>query len=111
MIKVNSQKDLEAELAKTKSAIALFYSSWCPYCLRFVPVFNEQITTSKFESVIHVVIDDNDNPLWDVYNISAVPTIIYFEEGKVCNRLDGRLGKGLGDEQFTAWLKKEFKQN
>jgi len=111
MIKVNNKKDLDSEIAKTKSAIVLFYSSWCPYCLRFVPVFNEQIVNCKFQSVIHVVIDDDDNPLWDIYNISAVPTIIYFEDGIVCKRLDGRLGRGLGEEQFTAWLKKEFKQN
>ncbi len=110
MIKVNNKKDLDSEIAKTKSAIVLFYSSWCPYCLRFVPVFNEQIVNCKFQNVIHVVIDDDDNPLWDIYNISAVPTIIYFEEGKVCKRLDGRLGMGLGEEQFITWLRKEFKQ-
>ena len=110
MIKVNNKKDLDSEIAKTESAIVLFYSSWCPYCLRFVPVFNEQIVNCKFQNVIHVVIDDDDNPLWDIYNLSAVPTIIYFEEGKVCKRLDGRLGMGLGEEQFITWLRKEFKQ-
>ena len=46
-----------------------------------------------FENVIHVLLDDYDNPLWDDYDIPAVPTIIYFEDGKVCKRLDAQLGQ------------------
>ena len=38
-----------------------------------------------------------------------VPTIIFFEEGKVCKRLDGKLGIGLSEGQFKTWIE-EFKQ-
>ncbi len=109
MIKVDNKRDLDAELAKTKSVLALFYSSWCPYCVRFVPFFNKKTASLSLGSIVHVLLEDNDNPLWDEYGISAVPTIILFEEGKVCRRLDGRLGRGLSEEQFVAWLE-ELKQ-
>ncbi len=68
-----------------------------------------QFSTAKspaygFEKVIHVILEDNDNPLWDEYDIGAVPTVILFEDGKVTKRLDGRLGSGLKEERFLAWL-------
>jgi hypothetical protein len=37
-----------------------------------------------------------------------VPTIIYFEEGKVNKRLDAQLGKGLSETAFKNWIE-EFK--
>jgi thioredoxin 1 len=104
VIKVDNKQDLDTELAKTKRVLALFYASWCPYCMRFVPFFNKKVLGQEFGSVIHVLLDDYDNPLWDDYGVSAVPTAILFEDGKVCNRLDGRLGGGLKEEQFVTWL-------
>ena len=60
------------------------------------------------KSVIHVLLDDYENPLWDDYDIFAVPTIISFEDGKVYKRLDGKLGMGLSEGQFKTWIE-EFK--
>ena len=104
MIKVYNQQDLKAELKKNKTVLALFYSSWCSYCVRFVPTFDKKAVSLCFESVIHVLLDDYDNPLWDNYDISAVPTVILFEEGKVSKRLDGRLGLGLSEGKFKVWI-------
>ena len=109
MVKVDSQQELDIELAKTKSVLALFYASWCPHCMRFVPFFNKKTSGLGFESIVHVLLDNFDNPLWDDYDVSAVPTIILFEEGKVCRRLDGRLGRGISEEQLVTWLE-QFKQ-
>lgn len=108
MKKINSKADLDTQLKENKTVLAVFYSTWCPYCVHFMPSFNEQIGKSKFENVVHVILDDDDNLLWDEYNIIAVPTIIYFKDGKVSNRLDGRLGLGLSGTQLQKWLE-EFK--
>lgn len=71
--------------------------------MRFVPFFEKKTTEGKFK-VIHVLLEDDDNPLWDEYDIPAVPTVILFEEGKIRDRLNARLGTGLKEEQFTNWL-------
>ena len=68
------------------------------------PSSTEKSPTSDKTSVVHVLLDDYDNPLWDDYSIGAVPTIILFEDGEVCSRLDGRLGFGLSGTQFQSWL-------
>jgi len=105
MIKVYNQQGLDAELKKHKTVLALFHSSGCPFCIGFVPTFDKKVAVMSFESVIHVVLDDYDDPMWDDYDIPAVPTIIYFE---VSRRLDAQLGRGLSEEKLNNWLK-EFK--
>jgi thioredoxin 1 len=105
MIEVSNKIDFERQLKKNKKVLALFYASWCPYCKNFLPVFGKN--TSKRDSlmVLYVKIDDYDNPLWEEYSIEAVPAVIFFEAGRVCSRLDARLGCGLNEQQFKQWLK------
>jgi thioredoxin 1 len=104
MIEVSNKRDLERELRKNKRVLTLFYASWCPYCRLFLPVFDKNVSSRGFNLVLRVKVDDYDNPLWDEYSIKAVPTVIFFEEGKISRRLDGRLGYGLSEKQFQDWL-------
>ena len=108
MIKVYTKQDLDSEIKKNKTVLTLFYASWCPYCARFVPNFDKKAASLGFKSVVHVLLDDYNNPLWDDYDIPAVPTIIFFEDDKVCKRLDGKLGTGLSEGEFKTWIE-EFK--
>ena len=105
MIEVDEKEALKEELKKQEKVLALFYASWCPYCTAFVPSFNRKVADFKSGTVIHVLLDDFDNPLWDEFDIEAVPTIIYFERGDIAKRLDGRFGVGLNMAQFEKWLK------
>lgn len=106
MIKVDNCENLNDELRKNERVLAIFYASWCPYCTAFVPTFNKKATSLSVGTVVHVMLDDYDNPLWDDYNIEAVPTVVFFEKGKVITRLDGRFGQGLNEKQLTEWLQK-----
>jgi len=105
MIEVEDKQGLDAELKKNKKVLVLFHASWCSFCRRFVPVFDES-TTNFGGDVMRVLLDDYGNPLWDDYSIGAVPTVILFEEGKVYRRLDGRLSMGLSEKQFKTWIDK-----
>lgn len=104
MIKINNKQDLDLELKKTDSFFVLFYASWCPHCRGFLPIFEKKIASLKMKNVLYVLLDDYDNPLWDYYNISAVPTIILFVDGKICKRIDAKLGVGLSEKKFQTWI-------
>ena len=106
MIEADNKQDLNSLLKKHEKILVLFYASWCPYCNSFVPLFDKKIEDFKVATVIHVLLDDYDNPLWDDYSINAVPTIIYFKKGNVSKRLDGRFGVGLNEKQLNLWLEK-----
>ena len=95
MIEVSDKGDLWSHLQKSKRVLALFYASWCPFCVRFLPIFNKNSSKQDVDLVLRVKVDDYDNPLWNDYSIEAVPTVIFFDEGNISRRLDGRLGYGL----------------
>ena len=67
MIEVDNKQDLNKELKKNGKVLALFYASWCPFCISFVPVFDKKVVNLNVGNVIHVLLDDYDNPLWDDY--------------------------------------------
>jgi thioredoxin-like negative regulator of GroEL len=104
MIEVNNAEELNVILEKTEKVLVLFYATWCPYCVNFVPIFDKKIINYNVGNVIHVLLDDYDNQIWDDFDIEAVPTVISFEKGKVDKRLDGRFGLGLNERQLNVWL-------
>jgi thioredoxin 1 len=106
MLEVDNEADLTKQLEKNKKVLALFYASWCPYCQGFLNAFKANIVNYQFDLVMRVNLDDYDSPLWDDYSVEAVPTLILFENGEVCSRLDGGFGVGLNEKQLKDWLKK-----
>lgn len=106
MNSVDNTRDLESHLSRNHRVLALFFSSWCPFCQEFIPSFNKSTNGRGFGEALHIQVDDYDNPLWDEYSIESVPTVILFEQGQVSKRLDGKLGQGLSEKQLNDWLRK-----
>jgi thioredoxin 1 len=106
MTNINSQSELEIFLSQNKKVVALFYASWCPFCRSFLNIFSKRAQISNSESFVRVQIDDDDNPMWEIFSLQAVPTIIIFENGKLIKRLDCKLGVGLDEELFIKWLQR-----
>jgi thioredoxin-like negative regulator of GroEL len=105
MLEVNNKADLTKQISQYKRVLALFSSSWCPFCQRFAKAFDANVGNCKVDLVLRVNMDDYDSPLWDEYNVDAVPTLILFENGEIKSRLDAGSGTGLNEKQFTSWLK------
>lgn len=86
--------DFDSKVLKSDQKImVLFYATWCPYCSNFKPTFE----SSKIDSIKQMssIIDEDENPLWDRFNIQAVPTIIAFQNGKIISRKDSKKNIGL----------------
>ncbi len=45
-----------------------------------------------------VDISDMENPLWEIFDINVVPTVVIFKEGQPVFRRDGALGRGLSEK-------------
>jgi thioredoxin-like negative regulator of GroEL len=98
---VKTKKEFEAELAAPGGRLALFYSAWCPFCTAFLPAF-EKLAHGAPEASFKVCVDDLAE-LEDLFSVEVVPTVLYFEDGKLAKRLDGRLGRGLNAEGLSAF--------
>ena len=92
-------------LTNNPNSLVMFYADWCPYCSRFKPVFEE--TVKKTDSRIlfgGVKLNDDNNPLWDRYGITAVPTLIRFSNKSIKGRRDARMGVGLTRDDLNSIL-------
>lgn len=99
---LKNTQELESVLTTTDRVFILFYASWCPHSLRFLPIF-EHYAASTQQSCYRFIIDDFDD-LCEQYAIEVYPTMIFFEKGKVSQRLDGTPGVGLNEQQLKDLL-------
>ena len=106
MIELSEEQELIKYLESHPKVIALFYASWCPFCRSFLTVFNKHAQNIGSNTFLRVLIDDDENPMWETYSLEAVPSIILFEKGEVTRRLDCQLGSGLNQKQLILFLEK-----
>ena len=102
MNRIEQTQELRAAVADGASVV-LFHSTWCPFCRTFRPIFQGATQHSPLEP-IEVVIDDEASPLWTEYSIEIVPTVLFFDKGRVVHRLDGRPGMGIHKAALLASL-------
>lgn len=81
---VENQVEFDQEIA---SGVVLvdFYAEWCGPCRAISPVLDK---LSKEESVIKVDIDKTPD-LAKKFNVSAIPTLLFFKDGKEADRIVG----------------------
>lgn len=101
---VSDPEEFRREVSVSMDPVmALFYADWCPFCRRFLPLF-EGYAASASVRFLGVDISDEDNPLWEEYSIDVIPTLVFFRGGKVVKRIDGTLGVGLKERHLKELL-------
>jgi len=105
MKEVDNEDDLASILRATERVFVLFHASWCPFCRSFLPIFEEYAQKNRRDEFLRLRIDDENNPLWEKYDVKVVPTVILFKGEKVQRRLNGVLRVGLTEDQFKDFLR------
>lgn len=98
---VNNDHDFRKLLKAKEKVIALFYASWCPFCSRFLPVFEKH---AGQEGAHFVLVQDDGETIADPYSIKIYPTVLFLENGVVSKRLDGMPGAGLNEKQLLEFV-------
>ena len=93
----------EREIENKDRAFVLFYTTWCPFSQRFLPVFEEYAKENP-QRCMSVIVDDRPD-LCEKYGIAYYPTVLLFEKGKVRKRLDAEPGVGLSKKQLAELTK------
>ena len=99
--KVTSAHELSALLGTGDRVIALVYATWCPYCISFLSIFEQQAAGKPDRFLL---VEDDREIVADQYGIQVIPTALYFENGLVVKRLDGQLGVGLNRKQLADFI-------
>jgi len=93
IIEIN-EATFESEVIKSNVPVLVdFWAEWCGPCKMLTPVLNEIATENAGRAKI-VKINVDDNPgLSARFGIQAIPTLLYFANGKLQDRTMGAAGK------------------
>lgn len=100
-ILIENRDDLARAVAEQERLFLLFFASWCPFCTRFLPVY-EQLAREK-EGCFMIALDDAET-MADRYAVEVYPTVLFIEKGVVSKRLDGVPGIGLDQGMLARFL-------
>ena len=98
---VSRRRALDKILKTRDRVFVLFYATWCPFCVTFLPIFQNQIDMNP---ELFVAVRDNGETLSDPYNVEVFPTVLFFEKEIAVKRLEGKLGVGLSSKDFTRFV-------
>ncbi len=77
-----------------------FWSPTCSHCMEATPMLTEALDSVEGE-VTQLNVYEYENA-WATWNINSTPTLIYFEDGKEVERLEGNPGSAEGFEEFMT---------
>lgn len=88
----------------TPVVLVEFYATWCPHCMRMMPVV-EQIKELLAGSVDIYQLDlDKNEELADVEKIKSTPTFIIYRDGKAVWRKSGEMDGQILLDKIQSFL-------
>ncbi len=99
MSRLCSAQEVRDAAGSGDGVFVLFYASWCPFSLAFLPVYEKRAEGGEAE-FIRIVLDGNE-ALFAEHGIDVYPTVVFFKNGAVHRRLDGQHLVGLKEKQLT----------
>jgi thiol-disulfide isomerase/thioredoxin len=99
---VDSARGLKDILKTEDRFIALFYASWCPYCVKFLPIFKRHAGDGKRHCIL---VQDDQETLAEHYAVQVYPTVLFFEHARVAKRLDGTPRTGLDEDRLIDFIR------
>ncbi len=87
-----------------KPAMVDFWAVWCGPCRMVGPVVEELATEYQGKAVIGKVDVDTNQEVAAKYGIRNIPTILFFKDGEVVDKVVGVVPK----EQLVEKIKRDF---
>lgn len=100
-----SDGSFDAEIIQAdKPVVVDFWAPWCGPCKAIGPVI-EELAGTYGEQVKFTKCNVDDNPVTPgKFGIKAIPTLIFFKEGKVVDQITGMVAKSKLEDTIKAIL-------
>jgi thioredoxin 1 len=89
-----SDGSFDSEVLKSdKPVLVDFWAPWCGPCRAIAPII-EELVKEYGDQIKFTKCNVDDNPVTPgQYGIKAIPTLIFFNNGKVVNQITGMVAK------------------
>ena len=105
LIHIGTEAEFTKIMDSAKPALVDFYADWCGPCRMLAPTIEKLADDYKGKANIAKVNVDNFKELAKKYNISGIPCVILFKNGKEINRIVGK----RAEKDYTEALDKALK--
>ena len=80
----------ETEVIKSEMPVLVdFWATWCPPCRLIAPTVDAVAQDFAGKAKVLKVDTDAEQELSEKYNITSIPTLLFFKDGKVAETLMG----------------------
>ncbi len=103
-VKVDAS-NFDRVLAENTNVVVDFWAEWCMPCRMIAPIIDE-LAREYAGKVVFAKLNTDENPSVAArYSISAIPTLIFFKNGKPVDQVVGALPKG----ELKRWVEKNLR--
>jgi len=93
-----------AVLNSDKPVMVDFWAPWCGPCKAITPIV-EELAVTFGDKIRFVKFNVDDNPLTPgTYSVRAIPTLIFFDKGKVVDQITGMVAKAKLEEAINKLI-------
>jgi len=105
MAKVFNDANINEAIQSGQPVVVDFWAEWCGPCKAVSPIVDE--LAQEFEGRVGIGkydVDEGDGDFMAQYGIRNIPTILFFKNGDVVDKLVGAQSEARLDEKFQALL-------
>ena len=93
-VKHITQQEFAADVTGSTNAVVVdFYATWCGPCRMLAPIMDRQADAFAGRIKFYKVNVDESKDLAREYKVQAIPTVLFFKDGKVTYRVVGLLSE------------------
>src|SRR5438128_11131712 len=91
-----TEQDFDKTLTAAQGLVMVdFWAEWCGPCRAIAPVLEEVAEASEGRVALMKVNVDENPALADRYGIQSIPTVLFFKQGTVVDRVIGAAPKAV----------------
>lgn len=85
LMHANTKEVFKKAIALDELVVVDVYASWCPPCKALAPILD------RVQELCYIVKVNNDEipEVADEYNVTGLPTLLFFKNGKLLDRVVG----------------------
>jgi thioredoxin 1 len=105
MAKLITETDFQKEVLESEQLVVVdFFAKWCGPCKAIAPILDELATEFTGKAKIFKIDIDESRAIAVKYGVRSIPTLIFFKDGEIEDKVVGSLPKAELHEKISSWV-------